>query len=107
MVGKRAPYGRAFEAAKQIAADHFEDEIYRRGFEGYDRPVMYQSEITTHYTDYSDTLAIFALKGLRPEKYCDNAPLYASTGPVQVNIKLDQSTVDPLELENGRNQKLK
>ena len=66
-------YVSAFEAATQIAANHFEDEIYRRGFEGYDRPVTYQGEITDRYTDYSDTLAIFALKGLRPEKYRDNA----------------------------------
>jgi hypothetical protein len=38
-------------------------EIYRRGFEGYNHPVIYQGEITGKYTDYSDTLAIFALKG--------------------------------------------
>ena len=92
-------YASAFEAATQIAADSFESEIYRRGFEGYDRPVTYQREITDHFTDYSDTLAIFALKGLRPEKYRDNAPLSASSGPVQVNIRLDQSTVDPLKIK--------
>ena len=78
-------YASAFDAAKQIAADHFEDEIYRRGFEGYERPVTYQGEITGHYTDYSDTLAIFALKGLRPEKYRDNAPI-APVGPKEIII---------------------
>jgi len=41
-------YAEAFEAAKQIAADNFEDEIYRCGFEGYDKPVTYQGEIKGH-----------------------------------------------------------
>jgi len=78
-------YAEAFQEAKEIAADHFEDEIYRRGFEGYDKPVPYQGEITDHYPDYSDTLAIFALKGLRPEQYRDSAPIPAMA-PVSLSI---------------------
>jgi len=86
-------YASAFEQAKQIAADHFEDEIYRRGFEGYHHPVIYQGEITGNYTEYSDTLAIFALKGLRPQKYRDSAPI-ATTGPVQFNITFTNKKSD-------------
>ena len=87
-------YATAYKAAQQIAADHFEDEIYRRGFEGYERPVTYQGEITGHYTDYSDTLAIFALKGLRPEKYRDNAPITSMLGPTQINIGYSHPPID-------------
>ena len=79
-------YAEAFEASKQIAADHFEDEIYRRGFEGYDKPVTYQGEIKDHYKDYSDVLAIFALKGLRPEKYRENSPFASLACPVSIAI---------------------
>ena len=88
-------YADAFEGAKQIAADHFEDEIYRRGFEGYDKPVTYQGEIKDHYKDYSDVLAIFALKGLRPEKYRDSAPI-ASVGPVSLSISYPAAFVNQI-----------
>jgi len=45
-------YATAFKAVQQIAADHFEGEIYRRGFDGYEPPVTYQGKVTRHYTDY-------------------------------------------------------
>jgi hypothetical protein len=86
-------YASAFEQAKQIAADHFEDEIYRRGFEGYDHPVIYQGKITANYTEYSDTLAIFALKGMRPENYRDSASI-ATIGPVQFDITFTHKKSD-------------
>jgi hypothetical protein len=94
-------YASAFEQAKQIAADHFEDEIYRRGFEGYDHPVIYQGEITGNYTEYSDTLAIFALKGLRPQKYRDSAPI-VTAGPVQFNITFTHTPAENRQMNEGK-----
>jgi hypothetical protein len=44
-------YAKAFEATRTEAADSLEDEASRRAFAG------------------SDTLLIFLLKGMRPEKY--------------------------------------
>jgi len=78
-------YADAFERAKEIAGDLAEDEVYRRAFEGYDHPVSYKGKITTHYKAYSDILAMFFLKGLKPEKYRDSSPPPIS-GPTQFNI---------------------
>lgn len=82
-------YCEVFERAKQIAGDLAEEEVYRRGILGYDHPVTYEGRITDHYRDYSDTLAIFYLKGLRPEKYRDNAGININTeGPAAIQINL-------------------
>jgi len=79
-------YVEAFDAAREVAADRFEEEIYRRGFVGYDKPVTYRGKITDHYKEYSDVLAIFALKALRPGKYRENAIFNQFGGPQQFNI---------------------
>ena len=81
-------YAEAFEQAKEIAGDLTEDEIYRRAFEGYDHPVTYEGEITTTYKAYSDLVAMFWLKGLRPEKYRDNQAGVSFQGPTQINITI-------------------
>ena len=81
-------YAEAFEQAKEMAGDLAEDEVYRRGFEGFDHPVIYEGEITTHYKAYSDNLAMFWLKGLRPEKYRDNQAGVSFQGPTQINITI-------------------
>jgi hypothetical protein len=73
-------YKAAFEKARQLAGDFAEEEVYRRAFLGFDHPVTHQGEITTTYKDYSDTLAIFFLKGLKPERYRDNLNLSGSVG---------------------------
>jgi hypothetical protein len=75
-----AAYTEAFNRAREIAGDIAEGEIYRRGFLGYDHPVIHQGEITTTYKDYSDTLAIFWLKGLKPERYRENVNLSGNVG---------------------------
>jgi hypothetical protein len=56
-------YATAFEVARQIAGDKAEDEVYRRGIEGFDHPVIYEGKITTTYKAYSDNLVMFFLKG--------------------------------------------
>jgi hypothetical protein len=76
-------YAAAFEAAKEEAAQSLEDEAVRRAHEGVSEPVIWQGQFT-YETDsrgrrrlkkplavqkYSDTLLIFLLKGMRPEKY--------------------------------------
>ena len=39
-------YIAAFEQARMMAGDKAEDEVYRRGIEGFDHPVIYQAGIT-------------------------------------------------------------
>jgi hypothetical protein len=38
-------YRTAFEQARQMAGDRAEDEVYRRGIEGFDHPVIYEGKI--------------------------------------------------------------
>jgi hypothetical protein len=81
-------YVEAFEEARQMAGDLAEDEVWRRGFDGFDHPVIYEGKITTTYKAYSDNLAMFSLKGLRPEKYRDNQAGVSFQGPTQINITI-------------------
>lgn len=77
-------YTEAFNRARGIAGDIAEGEIYRRAFLGFDHPVIYEGKITTTYKDFSDTLAMFWLKGLKPERYRENVNLSGNVGlPVE------------------------
>jgi hypothetical protein len=62
-------YAERFRLAKQMIADDFEGEAHRRAFVGVDTPVVYRGEITAAYKRYSDALAIFVLKAMKPEVY--------------------------------------
>jgi hypothetical protein len=73
-------YIEAFNRAREIAGDIAEGEIYRRAFLGFDHPVIYEGKITTTYKNYSDSLAMFWLKGLKPERYRENLNLSGSVG---------------------------
>jgi hypothetical protein len=66
-------YVKSFEQAKEDAGDLLEAEAIRRAFHGVKEPVgWYQGQPGGTITRYSDTLLIFLLKGLRPEKYREN-----------------------------------
>jgi hypothetical protein len=78
-------YREHFERAKRMLADSAEEEVCRRAYRGYDTPVIYRGKITGYYKSYSDALAMFMLKGLKPAVYRDNAPLPIG-GPTQINI---------------------
>ena len=63
-------YAEAFHDAKEAAADRLEEEARRRAVQGVEEPVgWYQGSPGGTITRYSDTLLIFLLKGVRPEKY--------------------------------------
>jgi hypothetical protein len=72
-------YREAFEELKERLADFAEGEALQRGLHGVKRPVLYlgkqvmlgdgDSAQPLFETHYSDTLLIFMLKALRPEKY--------------------------------------
>lgn len=59
----------AWNQALEIAADALEEEARRRAAVGVLEPVFYQGEKVGTVRKYSDTLLIFLLKGIRPEKY--------------------------------------
>jgi hypothetical protein len=78
----------AFEEAKAICADHTEDEIFRRGIAGIDHPLSFKGKLTGDtIKQYSDLLAIFWMKGNRPEKYREDARLQINVNvPPAINI---------------------
>src|SRR6185436_13760868 len=64
-------YKKAFEYAKDDAADALEQELRRRAIEGTPRPVYQGGRRVGFITEHSDSLGMFLLKGARPEKYRD------------------------------------
>lgn len=62
-------FAAAWDKWKSIGLEALEDEAMRRALEGTDRPVFHQGIECGTIREYSDTLAIFLLKGGMPEKY--------------------------------------
>jgi len=78
-------YAQAFELAKEIAGDIWESEIYRRAFEGVEKPLFFKGRLTGDtVNERSDLLAMFALKGLRPKFRDSFVP--NNIGPTHFNI---------------------
>jgi hypothetical protein len=84
---KDADYRERFQLAKTILTDEAEEEAYRRAFVGYDEPVVHGGKITGWYKSYSDALAQFLLKGMRPRVYRDGEG-DVSTGPMSMEIRI-------------------
>jgi hypothetical protein len=58
-----------WQDAVDEAVDRLEAEADRRGVEGTLRPVFWKGVEVGHVREFSDTLLIFRLKALRPDKY--------------------------------------
>ena len=70
----------AFEAVQDQAAQALEDEAVRRAYEGAERPVYQGGKKVGVVQEYSDTLLIFLLKGLRPAKYRERYDVAVEAG---------------------------
>lgn len=68
-------FAEAWDEAIEDGIDALEGEVHRRAFEGVDKPVTFQGEITDTYKEYSDNLAMFLLKAHRPDKYRERTDL--------------------------------
>jgi|SRR5579864_26340 len=95
-------FNKAVAMAQGLAADRLEAEIYRRGVEGFERPVYQQGRMVGTERVFSDVLLIFAAKGARPEKYRERYEhTGADGGPIQlqpvVAVLKDQLTLAELE----------
>lgn len=64
-------YAAAYAKAELEAARTLEDEAVRRAHEGVRKAIRYKGKIVGYDTEYSDSLLMFCLKGLLPEKYRD------------------------------------
>lgn len=70
---KDADFEARFQLAVDEATERLELEARRRAFEGTDKPVYQGGQLVGYVREYSDTLLIFTLKALKPDKYRDNA----------------------------------
>ncbi len=68
---KDEAYAASFRIAQERAIQSLEDEAVRRAYEGIEEPVFQAGRQVGVVRKYSDTLLIFLLKGLRPQKYKD------------------------------------
>jgi hypothetical protein len=81
----------AVEQAKEAAADLIEAEAYRRAVEGWEEPAgWYQGRPGGMVRRYSDVLAIFLLKGLRPEKYQERVQMRGALANLDLNQLPDE-----------------
>jgi hypothetical protein len=63
-----------WQDAIEQAVENLEAEANRRARVGYLRPVYQKGELVGKVREYSDTLLIFLLKGLKPQVYRDPQP---------------------------------
>ncbi len=88
---------RAYARAYKMGLEHVEDEMFRRGHVGYAKPVYHQGRLVGTERQFSDTAAIFMLKGAMPEKYRERIEQSGpGGGPIQVQ------TVDPDTLTDAQ-----
>ncbi len=82
----------AVEQAKEAAADLIEAEAFRRAVEGWEEPVgWYQGRPGGMVRKYSDVLAIFLLKGLRPDRYKDRVEMRGAIANLDLNQLPDEA----------------
>ena len=81
-------FAERFRSAQAMGADVLEDEVRRRAFDGIEEPVFYQGVATDVVRKYSNTLAVFLLKGAKPEKYKDRVEHTGDpNAPVSVDVR--------------------
>jgi hypothetical protein len=82
----------ALQGAEEAAADKLEREAYRRAVHGVEKPTgWYQGEPGGFVREYSDTMAIFLLKGLRPEKYKERLEMKGALANLDMNLLPDEA----------------
>jgi hypothetical protein len=90
-----------WEQSLDVAADVLEDEARRRAFEGVEEPVFQKGEKVGTIRRYSDTLLMFLLKGIRPQKWRESR---ATLPPAELNKMIEtelQRISKQKEMENS------
>ena len=65
-------FAEAWDYALEAAANILEEEADRRAKDGVLEPVFYKGGVAGYKTNYSDTLLMFRLRGLKPGMYREN-----------------------------------
>jgi hypothetical protein len=64
-------FAAAWDDAVEEGCDRLEEALFKRAVDGVKKTVFYRDVAIGEETSYSDTAAIFLLKGHRPQKYAD------------------------------------
>ncbi len=66
-------FAKAWAEASELGTEALESEAGRRAYHGTLKPVYYKGNEVGQIREYSDTLLMFLLRALNPNKYRDNA----------------------------------
>jgi hypothetical protein len=92
-------FAEAMKVAEALACDRLEAEARRRAYDGVERPVYQNGRLVGTELVYENTLLMFLLKGMRPEKYRERHEITgAGGGPVQL-ARADLTALSIAELE--------
>lgn len=86
---KDPEYAAAFERAKDAFADLLEKVALERATEGWEEPVFQGGKEVGRVRKFSNTLLIFLLKGLRPDKYRERYEQKIVGGGDPVSVRLE------------------
>jgi len=84
-----AKFKERWDEAIEAAVESMELECRRRAVDGVKKPVYQGGKLVGEITEFSDTLLIFMLKALRPEKYRDRYESKVSIEANEIKVKLD------------------
>ena len=73
-------FAKAWADAYDKGIDAMEEEAHRRAVDGVKKGIFYKGRQVATERVYSDTLAIFMLKGARPEKYRERSEVTGKGG---------------------------
>lgn len=71
-------FAKQWARALAVGVEALEDEARRRAFEGYEKPVFQSGSLVGTVKEFSDTLAIFLLKGAKPDVYRERQDVHVS-----------------------------
>ena len=90
-IGEDLKYRKAVELAKEEAGDILEAEVFRRAVEGVEKPIgWYKGQPGGYVREYSDTLLIFYLKALRPDKYRERVKMRGTLANIDLTKLPDE-----------------
>jgi len=94
-----APFAARWDAARATNADAYERVLAERFFDGVDKPVIHQGQITDTYKEFDNSIGVFMLKALRPEKYRERVDVRHGLERGGSELPVRELVSDPAALE--------
>lgn len=99
--GENESFKELWVAAIEEAIDLLEEEAWRRGYDGVDKPIVYKGKVTTTYKEYSDRMLEILLKAHR-KKFREKVELTGEDGgPINVVKRIERVIVKPGSTTKG------